>query len=398
VKSLYISHYRLLWLLMTMALCAAYAFQIYPVTGVDLAWRLTEARYFISGINPFDVFVDRSPMIQTFGQKPAAYSFFSYYFAAILNLVTDSFFIKTVIFGVFDIFAVIFGIQIAEKLIDSKHHYSMPLVIAVLLVSPFFWQQLWNLNYTFISIFGLTLLFLGINDRNNFFSLLGLILIGLKPSLAIPTFIYLFVTKRWNVLFLTIPVYLVLLLGAAYWINTNPISIITQLQETQRIFATQFGYHHSEGFFLFLRPLLLQQMTLFSVLVTGLVLMLSRKHIYDPLSGMILTVSLSTALFYNQVHAWPGVYLLLVYAVSLGLTKNVLSFRGQVTQWLPCLLLIIFIDMPRLASAFDEQYLEDYLSIHNIIRFGLLFLATFLLIQARKNELQKLASNTMSNN
>lgn len=380
---------------MMMALCAAYAFQTYPVTGVDLAWRLTEARYFILGINPFDVFIDRLPTIQEFGQKPAAYSFFSYYFASILNLITDNFFIKSVIFAVMDVSAVIFGIRVTEKLIDSEPHYSTPLVIAVLLLSPFFWQQLWNLNYTFISVFGLLLVFLGILKKNCGFGLLGMMLIGLKPSLAIPTFMYLFVTKRWDILTLTIPVYVALLLGSAYWIDTNPFAIITQLQDTQRIFATQFGYHHSEGFFLFLRSILIQQMTLFSILVTGVVLILSRKYIYDALSGMILTVSLSTSLFYNQVHAWPGVYPLLVYAVSLGLTKEKILLREKFILWLPCLLLIIFIDIPRLASAFDGQYLEYYLSVHNIVRFGFLFWATFLLMQTRRHVLQRYASNMM---
>ena len=52
-----------------------YKFYLHAI-GADLLWRITEAKYFLARINPYDVFTGVIPVISEFGAKPAIYSFF----------------------------------------------------------------------------------------------------------------------------------------------------------------------------------------------------------------------------------------------------------------------------------------------------------------------------------
>lgn len=61
---------------------------INPGAGVDILWRVTEANYFLDGINPYDVFVGKREFNEEYG-KPAAYAFSSYLLAAPFTLIKN---------------------------------------------------------------------------------------------------------------------------------------------------------------------------------------------------------------------------------------------------------------------------------------------------------------------
>jgi hypothetical protein len=66
-----------------------YKYQLQEM-GADFFLRITEAKYFLAGINPYDVFMDFKPVVDAYGPKPAAYSFFSYFLQTSSLLITHN--------------------------------------------------------------------------------------------------------------------------------------------------------------------------------------------------------------------------------------------------------------------------------------------------------------------
>jgi hypothetical protein len=358
-----------------LAMFACYLFRIVgdEKVGVDLRLRVAEATYFLRGINPYDVYVGKLARLEGIDVSHA-YSFFSYYFAAIFIPIRNSY-VQAILFSTLDVLLLCAGIWMVGRLTGLAVRVAAPLTVAILLLSVFFWQHINNLNYNFIAAFGLLLVFFGVSKKSPVLAAVGMIVIGLKPTLAIPAFIYLLVTKRWRTLLYASVSYGSLLMITSLQINTSPIDIIVQLANTQ----SKFSNGHTDGFFFFLKPILNGQITLLGIVVTVTLLILSRRYVIDPMNGLIVVIALGLSLFYNNVHAWIIVYPLLAYAIAIVATDGAKHRSVLIAS----LLLIIFLVVPRLAGLVGESYVDTYVAVHNVVRFSLLGVASFLLIRFR---------------
>lgn len=358
-----------------------YKFQAHAI-GADFLLRVTEARYFLVGINPYDVFMGREPVISAFGPTPAAYSFFSYFFAGLFVKITSNQQTQLFIFICLDFASLVAGVLLVNKMMRS--FFTGPLksvqqpsktwvLVLVLVCSTYFWQHVYFLNYTLLSVFGLLLVTLGLHKKLTLLPLLGMALIGLRPSLAIPVFVYLVVGKHFKLLALAGLEYLCVLLLASVELQTNPIDLIKQLSEVQRYFSDNLSYYHAEGILLILKTQLGSFLTIASILIVGLVMLMYRKHLANPLVSLVLIITCSVSLFYTQVHAWVSVYPILLIALAGVSTPADTSKKIFVVSKLLLLVLIGFLILPRLSGYVTDEYRYHYLVAQNLVRFGALW-------------------------
>lgn len=349
--------------------------------GADLLWRITEAKYFLVRINPYDVFTEAIPVISEYGAKPATYSFFSYFLGGFLTTVAALDRTQILIFICIDFGALAVGIALVNKLSFPvlAAHCWLPqpnlqnrILMLVLACSTFFWQHVYFLNYTLLSILGLLLVLHNLSRRSLLTALIGMSLIGLRPSLAIPVFICLIVGRQWKILTWSTLVYSFVLLLTAWWLRTSPISLLQQLSEIQRYFSENLGYQHAEGVLLILTPYVGSYMTPLSALITFLIMMYYRAHLSNPIVSLLLITACSVSLFYTQVHAWVSIYPILLVAL---INRSVMRNLPLVVP-----ILIGFLVMPRLSGHVAEEYRYQYLVIQNLVRFGALWYCVIRLI------------------
>lgn len=342
--------------------------------GADFFLRITEAKYFLARINPYDVFMDLKPIVDAYGPKPAAYSFFSYFFAGLLTKITTSLQVQLFIFLCLDYLALALGIVLFIKMNDqlaynsnrpASLHSRVLILTLVLVCSTFFWQHVYFLNYTLISTFGLLLLIYGLSKNGLILPLLGMGLIGLRPSLAIPVFLFLVVNQRWRILSFSIAGYLLVLLLSSWRLDANPLELVKQLGDIQRHFSDNLSYYHAEGLLLSLKPFVGTQLTVAAAIITGLIMVYYRKHLSNPLVSILLITACSVSLFYTQVHAWISIYPILLVALSPSV-KNKHSI-------ILIAILVGFLVMPRLSGQIPEEYRYHYIVAHNLVRFGALW-------------------------
>lgn len=370
----YKGNYIKIYFLLLLAMFVFYLFKINNGAGGDLMLRISESKYFINNINPYDVYNGTHPIIPEFG-SPNAYSFVSYYLMIPFTLIQPNLFITKIIYSLLDISLLVIGIKLTDQLFDTKKYLLAPIIVFMFLISVFYWQQVSTLNYNIVSAFGILLIFYSISSGSTLRAVFGLILIGVKPSFAIPIIIYLIITTRWKILAIGGFIYFLMLSFAAYWINTNIFEIIMQLKSTQ----SSFSNGHTDGFFFFIKAFLWPNISLFltGLLISTITLHWFKNKIMDPISGLIITTTLGISLFYNQVHAWIIIYPILIYAIS-EMYENKSKFK-------PVIFLSLFLIVPRLAGIFNEQHIDTYVAFHNVIRFGLLFVSAALLIGDRQN-------------
>ena len=364
-------HSDLIYIVMLLAMLACYFLRIIgdEKVGVDLRLRVAEATYFLRGINPYDVYVGNVSRIEGIDFSHA-YSFFSYYFAAIFIPVHNTY-VQAILFSTLDVLSICAGVWLVGQLTGSAVRMAASIVVAILLLSVFFWQHINNLNYNFVATFGLLLAFYGISKKSPVVAAAGMIVVGLKPTLAIPAILYFLVTKRWRTLIYVSLSYGALLMLTSLQMNTNPLDIVAQLANTQ----SKFSNGYTDGFFFFLKPVLNGHMTLFGIAASATVLIFFRRYLMDPVSGLIVVIALGLSLFYNNVHAWVIVYPLLVYAIAVAPeSRSVL---------IALLLLVFFLLVPRLAGWISERNIDTYVAVHNVLRFGVLGVASYLLIEYR---------------
>jgi len=366
-----------------------YKYQAHAI-GADFLLRMTEAKYFLAGINPYDVFMDLEPIISVYGPKPAAYSFFSYFFAGLFTKISSHQQIQLFIFICLDFAGLLAGIWLVNKM-TKPFLTSHPLLaqrpqknwvlILVLICSTYFWQHVYFLNYTLLSVLGLLLVILGLQKKQILLPLLGMALIGLRPSLAIPVFVFLFVGKHFKLLALASLEYLGVLLLASVKLQTNPIALIKQLSEVQRYFSDNLGYHHAEGILLILKTQLGSYVTVVSTLTVALILFTYRKNLANPLVSIILIISCSVSLFYTQVHAWVSVYPVLLIALAGATFRDEAGRRFWGISNTVIVILIAFLILPRLSSYIAEEHRYFYLVVQNLVRFGALWWCAIYLIK-----------------
>jgi hypothetical protein len=358
--------------------------------GADFLLRITEARYFLAGINPYDVFMGLEPIISAYGPKPAAYSFFSYFFAGLFTKISSNQQTQLLIFICLDFAVLVAGIGLVNKMTQSfltnNPLLAQPpqknwVLMFVLVCSTYFWQHVYFLNYTLLSVLGLLFVILGLSKKLTLLPLLGMALIGLRPSLAIPVFVFLIVGKHFKLLALASLEYFCVLGLASVKLQVNPIELIKQLSEVQRYFSDNLGYHHAEGILLILKTQLGSYVTVVSTLIVALILFAYRKNLANPLVSIILIISCSVSLFYTQVHAWVSVYPVLLIALASA------TFRGEAGKrfWgisnTVVLILIAFVILPRLSSYIAEEHRYYYLVVQNLVRFGALWWCAIYLIK-----------------
>lgn len=362
----YKHHNRTLLLISVCLLGLAYVLSIWQTGGGDLMLRVWEAKYFLLRINPYDVFIGDVPRKEGFGTSNA-YSWFSYYFGALLSVI-DSANGQKAVYAVLDIAVLFVGIRLTEKLCGQSSHQYAPLIIGILLCSVFFWQHVYFLNYNIVAIFGLILVFFGIERDDIRSSVAGMIIIGVKPTLAIPAIICLIMTGRWRILFYSGVVYGITLFAASYWVSTNPIDLVLQLNDTQ----ARETPNHSDGFLFFLKfGLIGDHMAAVGTAICVLVLALFRKQCADPLNGLIVTSVLGISLFYNNVHAWVIAYPIIIIAMV----------QVRQVSATPLIMVLAFLLVPRLAGQFSPETREIYVAGHNVLRFALLYGASFILVR-----------------
>jgi len=347
-------------------------------TGADFLVRIAEAKYFLARINPYEVFVGLKPIISAYGPEPAVYSFFSYLFAAVLTKLSNVSQTQLFVYIVLDFCSLVVGILLLNKITDSHSQQQIcPLkqrlkLILVLISSTFFWQHVYFLNYTLVSVFGLILLIYGISKKSWLVPLIGMGLIGLRPSLAIPVFIYLFFGKHWKILCLSIAEYSGVLLFTSWRLNTRPLRLLEQLAEIQKHFSQNLGYYHAEGAFSILQPLLGPYLAILSVFIVCLIIIRYRTYLSNPLVALVLISACSVSFFYTQVHAWISIYPILLIALFDATRRK--SFDPVVC------ILIGWLVIPRLSGFVPEIYRYDYVVIHNLCRFGALWYAVLTLV------------------
>ena len=360
----YVRYYRSVYALMAVVLFACYWLGIARGAGGDLALRISEAKYFLNGINPYDVFSGRAPPIEAYGD-PHAYSPFSYLLASSFTIF-DLDVWQNVTFAALDIMCLMGGIALTTRMVGHDRSLAGPFIIAALLCSVFLWQHIWTLNYNLLAAFGLIVSFYGIHRNRRLLCVVGMVIVGVKPSLAIPLFLYLLVSRRWRLLVYGGSAYALALVGVACWIKTTPLAFLLQLIDTQsRLSRLSGGY--TDGFLYFLKPYVHEWVTLVAVLIAIVILFLARKWLKDPVCGLMLVICLGIGLFYNHVHAWIIAYPLIVYAV----TQLCDAKASTVLVIAP----LLFILLPRLAGQFSAEARDVYVMIHNVMRFGLLFVA-----------------------
>jgi hypothetical protein len=371
--------------------CALFAIYFYKFLareiGADFLLRMTEARYFLAAINPYDVFMDVEPIISVYGPKPAVYSFFSYFFASIFTKITGNEQAQLLLFICLDFVALVAGVLLVNKMISSfwakpSDLVSQPsknwVLMLVLVCSTYFWQHVYFLNYTLLSIFGLLLVLWGLQKNLTLIPLLGMALIGLRPSLAIPVFIYLLVSKHWKLFTLAVLEYLCVLLAASAKLQANPIDLVKQLGEVQRYFSDNLSYYHAEGILLIVKAQLGSYLTIMSVLIVTIVMIAYRKHLTNPLISLSLIITSSVSLFYTQVHAWISIYPILLIALSCIATRDH-AFK----KYSKVLIFVLtgFLIVPRLSGYVSEDLRYHYLVFHNLLRFGALWCCVIYLIR-----------------
>lgn len=378
---------------------AIYLYKFYlHALGADLLWRITEAKYFLARINPYDVFTGVIPVISEFGAKPAIYSFFSYFLGGLLTTVAALDRTQILIFICIDFGALVAGVVLVNRLSypSVAAHGWLPqqnlqnrILMLVLACSTYFWQHVYFLNYTLLSVLGLLLVLYSLSRRSLLTALIGMSLIGLRPSLAIPVFIFLVVGRQWKILTWSTLAYSLVLLLTAWWLRTSPLSLLQQLSEIQRYFSENLSFYHAEGALLILTPYLGPYMTPLSALITFLIMMHYRVYLSNPIVSLLLITACSVSLFYTQVHAWISIYPILLVAL---INRTAIRSLPLVVP-----ILIGFLILPRLSGYVAEEYRYQYLVIQNLVRFGALWYCVIRLInQVITTKFQSLPSHHVS--
>lgn len=371
--------------------CALFAIYLYKYQthqiGADFLLRITEAKYFLAGINPYDVFMGIEPIISVYGPTPAVYSFFSYFFAGLFTKIANNEQVQLFLFICLDFAALVAGVLLVNNMmmsflakapalaLPSQKNWAL---VLVLICSTYFWQHVYFLNYTLLSVFGLLLVIWGLHKNLTLLPLFGMALIGLRPSLAIPVFVYLAVSRHWKLFALAGLEYLCVLLLAATKLHADPIDLIKQLSEVQRYFSDNLSYYHAEGILLILKASVGSYLTIISTAIVGIIMFAYRRHLANPLISLSLIITSSVSLFYTQVHAWVSIYPILLIAFSGFATGNHASKKYSKVL---IFVLISFLIVPRLSGYVSEDLRYHYLVFHNLLRFGALWCCVIYLIR-----------------
>lgn len=338
------------------AMCLIFYFKL---EGGDILLRVAEGKYFAAGINPFDVYMGTSPIIESYGQ-PNAYSFISYFYIQPFTLFSEEFYQKFFHFLV-DLFSLVMSVFLLGRMLRAPAWVVVASTLP-LLASVFFMQAMWSWNYFIVSGFAVVLTFYGVAERSIFLAVCGMVLAGLKLSLALPMFIVLLFSGQ-IIIFLTSGIiYTVLLLLAAYQVHENPLMLLVQIKATQSMFSNGW----TDGIFFFLKYMFQISLTELGVLSCIIICFLMRERLRSPLAGLILSIALSISFFYNPVSCLFLVFIILFVSLAM-------------KEWLSSIILVLIFTVPRLVSLIPAQYTDYYIIFNNGLRCGALLAVTIYL-------------------
>ena len=333
--------------------------------GIDLVMRITETKYFLKGVNPFDAFVERVLIDASLG-KPAAYTPISYLLMSPFSLIQNKEIIL-VIYSIADILCLYYGLYLLRKILKVRYTFVDPFLVLIVSISMIRLDHLVYLNYGIISIFGLILALYGGQYKKNYAAIIvGSILVSLKPSLLLPLFVSLILTKNIKIIIIVLLTNITALAIASAVVNESGINLILQLKEAQSIF-TAHGFYRWEGFFLFLRDRIGTHATAVGLIATTICMFICRRSMLKSTAINInIIIIMSLAFFYNQEHAWTMAYSILAYCLySIHKARQLIY---------PTLILIVYMLMPSMYVNIEAQGFIHYMDYHNFVRFGLLIL------------------------
>lgn len=345
--------------------------------GVDILWRITESKYFLDGINPFDVFIGKKEVNIDYG-KPAAYSFFSYFFAIPFIFIKNKVVVLAV-YSIIDIFSFYASIRIIKYFFKSDSIVVEALTIIIALISMIQLGHIVCLNYGIISTFGLLLTLYGIERRKKFDILIGIFLLSLKPSLVIPLAIYFLISKRYKLLFSLILINFISILIVSIQVDTPPFELAQQLKQTQNYFANN-GFYRWEGILLIFKNYIGDKITVVGMILTAIFIFIYKEKIKsNPINIFISVLTLSVSLYYNQEHSWSMAFPILGYCLYLLVEKD------RYIMLFPLLLVVSFMVLPSGYIRYESAGFPNYMDYHNLVRFILLiFSSVWIMIEGNK--------------
>jgi len=339
--------------------------------GVDILWRVTESKYYLKGINPFDVFSGNKAVEVNLGM-PAAYAFASYLINIPFAILNDNY--KILIFySIIDIFCLYTGLKLIRQKLGIKYSIADPIIIIITLFSLLNLGHIECLNYGIVSVFGLILAIYSVYEKKIALLIIGIILISLKPSLLIPFLVSCLILKKINIFALTVIINIGILIFSGWILDESIINLIKQLQETQMYFSRK-GFYRWEGIFLILKNWFPVKMTILGIVASVIYIGFYKNKIENNfINELIIITTTSLAFFYNQEHAWAMVYFGMGYCVYKIKDNKILVY--------PLILIIIFMWIPSQYEVIEKLGFIKYMHYHNLIRFVILIIATGLIIK-----------------
>lgn len=334
------------------------AFVLAPDPAVDLAFRVGEARYFRAGSDPYLVLTEKLPRIDGIGPT-AAYSFVSYLLVLPLTFVSAAA-VRELLFVALEGAVFFAGLRMVGRSLTNLQPWMLGIVGASLLGSVFFLQHVQNLNYAIVGSSAATLTIFSRRYGKPWQGVIGLLLVAVKPTFAIPVALIMIARREWRVLTLGGAWLSALLIGAAAWVERNPIRLLLDASNVADRFNT--GY---EGGLLFLAWNIVAPAAVpVGVALCVLVVAAARNHVSDERVALAVALLLGLSLFYNHVHAWVGVFPLILIAAA-----------GCAYGWearSALALLLGFVLIPRLLQLAPVGSQDTYMIIHNAARFSIL--------------------------
>lgn len=344
------------------------AFIATPAPAVDLGFRVTESRYLLAGIDPFLVMSGKVPPIAGLGGANG-YSFVSYILILPLTLL-DTHVAREIAFVALEVSLVVVSLHLVGGFLGGTSRRMLVAVMVALLGSVFFLQHALNLNYAIIGA-SATVMALTANWYGRpWQGILGLILVGVKPSFAIPVVLVLLVRREWRVLLPAGAILGGLLVAVSFQLGRNPVDVLLSAASTADYWST--GYEN--GILAPVWALVAPVAVPLGIIASAGTVVLLRRRLADPVVALAVTFALGIGLFYNHVHAWTAVFPLVLVAAAW-------SDRSRDARW-ALVLLMGFMLVPRLVGAIPVEHRDLYIAVHNLVRFGVLFAGVALIVRA----------------
>lgn len=336
--------------------------------AVDLALRVQEARYFRAGIDPYLVMTGTVPPLPELGTT-TAYSFASYLLILPLTFVgsTPG---RELLFVAFETTLLVASLRLTARATNGVQSWMLGAVGLGLFGSVFFLQHILNLNYAIVGGAAATLALLAGQRGSWWQGPLGLVLVAVKPSFAIPVALVLLARRDWRTLVIGGGALTAMLLGSSIWLGRNPVSLVLNSSSVADRFNT--GY---EGGLIYLAWQDLSDVAVpFGIAVCALAIVALRRRLDDDRIALAIALGLGISLFYNHVHAWTGAFPLILIAAAL----SGCSRQGRAAL----ALLLGFLLVPRLLQFVPLEARDPYMVGHNAVRFGVLLTAVALIARA----------------